>query len=196
MFFGEPFGGLVPGAFGAVLSVLLRTGAPLTGRQIHGLLSDDHSLWSVQEALKTLARLGLIETQTFGRANVHQINEAHAAVAPLRDLADPIASLRATVHENLGDGVETVLLFGSIARGEATPDSDIDLAVIAPPGWAGHLELEDAVRSRLGSNCDVLVFSREEFGRLADEGEPVVSHILRDGVVLFEHTPRTASGAA
>ena len=40
MYFGEPFGGLIPGSQGAVLSVLLRTDAPLTGRQIHGRFPD------------------------------------------------------------------------------------------------------------------------------------------------------------
>lgn len=37
MDFGEPFGGLIPGARGAALAALLRTGAPLTGRRVHAL---------------------------------------------------------------------------------------------------------------------------------------------------------------
>lgn len=41
--FGEPFGGIIPGARGAVLAVLLRTGTQLTGRQIHTLIGDRHS---------------------------------------------------------------------------------------------------------------------------------------------------------
>ena len=53
MLFGEPFGGLIPGARGAVLGVLLRTGTPLTGRQLRGLIRDENSLWTVQP-LRTL----------------------------------------------------------------------------------------------------------------------------------------------
>ena len=75
MLFGEPFGGVIPGARGAVLAALLRTDAPLTGRQIHALVSETYSLWTVQEALKALAQLGLINTQTIGRAGVHPVNE-------------------------------------------------------------------------------------------------------------------------
>jgi hypothetical protein len=33
MSFSEPFGGIIPGARGAVLAALLRTDAPLTGQQ-------------------------------------------------------------------------------------------------------------------------------------------------------------------
>jgi len=196
MFFNEPFGGIIPGARGAVLAVLLRTGTPLTGRQIYGLVSDDYSLWTVQEALKALTRLGLVETQIIGRAGVHTINELHASVAPLRALLDPVSALRAAIKAVTEGDVHAVMLFGSIARGEATAESDIDLAVIAPSGWDKRAELEDSVRAHLGSDCDVLVFTKAEFDRLATSGEPVVSDILRDGVALIGTKPRVKRGAA
>lgn len=196
MFFGEPFGGLIPGARGAVLSVLLRTGAPLTGRQVHSMVSDQYSLWSAQEALKILAQLGIVETTTVGRARVHAINEEHAAVPHLRALVDPVAALKAAIEGAVDSRVESVLIFGSIARGEATGPSDVDLAVIAAPDWDGRIDLEDTVRTRLGNNCDVLVFTRPEFDRLARRGEPVVHEILRDGLALIGTKPRVRAGAA
>jgi predicted nucleotidyltransferase len=196
MFFNEPFGGIIPGAHGAVLAALLRTDTPMTGRQIHGLLSDDYSLWTVQQALKSLTKLGMVETQTIGRAGVHTINEDHVSVAPLRRLLDPVAALREAIIAVTGGGVQAVLLFGSIARGEGTPDSDIDLAVIAPSDWDSRVELEDSVRLRLGNNCDVLVLTEADFNRLAASGEPVVSDILRDGVALIGTKPRVKHVAA
>ena len=196
MFFGQPFGGLIPGARGAVLSVLLRTGAPLTGRQVHGMVSDEHSLWSVQQALKALTQIGVVVTQTIGRAGVHTINEGHAAVAHLRVLADPIGMLRSAIVESVGSEVEAVIVFGSIARGGAGEGSDIDLAVIANSGWDGRTDLEDTVRSSVGNGCDVLVFTPSQFQQLARSGEPVVTDILRDGIALIGSMPRTTVGAA
>lgn len=196
MLFGEPFGGVIPGARGAVLAVLLRTGEPMTGRQVHGLVSDDYSLWSVQEALKVLTRLGLVESRTIGRAGVHTINDRHAFVAPLRALVDPIAALQAAIGEVINSQVRAVILFGSIARGEADLDSDIDLAVIAAPAWDKRVELQDTVRTRLGNDCDVLLFTEHEFRQHAAEAEPVVSDILRDGVALVGTKPRVRTGAA
>lgn len=196
MLFAEPFGGVIPGARGAVLAVLLRTGEPLTGRQIHGLVSDDYSLWSVQEALKALSQLGLVEVHTVGRAGAHTINEDHSFVAPLRALVDPVAVLTTTISEVIDSDVQSVILFGSIARGEADADSDVDLAVIAAPTWDRRVELQDAIRTRLGNDCDVLVFSEAEYRRAAEAGEPVVSDILRDGVALVGSKPRVRRGAA
>jgi predicted nucleotidyltransferase len=196
MLFNEPFGGVIPGARGAVLAALLRTDIPLTGRQIHALVSDEYSLWTVQEALKALTQLGIVNTQTVGRAGVHTINEDHVSVAPLRALLDPITALTGTVREAVGNDVKTVILFGSIARGEAKIYSDVDLAVMAPDGWDGRADLEDAVRIRLGNNCDVLVFTSEDFTRLADIGEPVVREILASGVALIGSIPRMKSRVA
>jgi len=196
MFFGEPFGGVIPGARGAVLAVLLRTDAPLTGRQIHALLSDEHSLWSVQESLKALAQLGLVRSRTVGRAGVHTINEDHAAISSLRALVDPIAALKEVIEQTVDPSVQTVLLFGSIARGEATANSDIDLAVIADAKWSGQDKLEDTIRARLGNNCDVLAFTSAEFSQLAKDGEPVVSDILRHGIAVLGRKPRVGTSAA
>lgn len=196
MFFGEPFGGVIPGARGAVLAVLLRTGEPLTGRQVHGLLSDEHSLWSVQEALRAWVQLGIVQARSAGRASLHTVNEAHVAVAALRGLVDPVALLTTVVGEELDGSVLAVVLYGSIARGEARPDSDVDLAVIAGSAWDRRVQLQESVRARLGNDCDVLAFTPARFRRLAASGEPVVTDILRDGIPLFGTMPRVRRGVA
>jgi predicted nucleotidyltransferase len=100
------------------------------------------------------------------------------------------------VREAVGDDVKTVILFGSIARGESHIKSDIDLAVIAPTGWDGRTDLEDAVRTRLGNYCDVLVFTPEDFTRLPGTDEPVVREILSEGIALIGSIPRVKSGVA
>ena len=143
-----------------------------------------------------MTQLGLVNTQTIGRASIHTVNEDHVAVAPLRTLLDPVAALTDTVREAIGDDVDTVILFGSIARGEAHIKSDIDLAVIAPAGWEGRTDLEDAVRTRLGNECDVLVFTPEDFTGLPGIDEPVVQEILAEGVALIGSVPRPKSGVA
>ena len=90
--------------------------------------------------------------------------------------------------------MKAVILFGSIARGEANVHSDVDLAVIAPAGWEGRTDLEDAVRTRLGNDCDVLVLTPEDFTRRSGTVEPVVREILTDGVALIGSIPRMRSG--
>jgi hypothetical protein len=52
------------------------------------------------------------------------------------------------------------------------------------------------VRTRLGNDCDVLVFTLEDFSRRPGTGEPVVQEILTDGVALLGSMPRIESGVA
>ena len=195
MDFGEPFGGLMPGARGAALAVLLRTGAPLTGRRVHALIADRHSLGAVQQALRDLDRLGLITTEAIGRAGVHRINEGHAAIAPLRFLASPIEMLTRVVEETVRD-VEAVIVFGSVARGDPHADSDVDLAVIAPEAWDGRAELQQQVQERLGNDCDVLHLTGDHFKLAPEDREPVVSEILLDGIALVGTMPRRSRVAS
>jgi len=189
MNFGEPFGGLMPGARGAVLAVLLRTGAPLTGRRVHALVEDRHSLGAVQHALRDLDRLGLITTETIGRAGVHRINEENDAITPLRTLASPLDMLTRVVQEE-ASRIQAVIVFGSVARGEAHADSDIDLAVIAPEDWEGRADLQERVHARLGNTCDVLHLTPEQFTGQSADREPVITEISRDGIALVGKMPR------
>jgi len=191
MNFGEPFGGILPGARGAALAALLRTGTPLTGRQIHGLIGDRHSLGSVQQALRTLEHLGLITTETIGRAGVHRVNDEHEAIAPLRALSSPLDMLTRVVRDEVPDA-DAVLVFGSVARGEAGPDSDIDLAVVASDGWEGRAHLQERVHARLGNACDVLHLTPADINRPPAQREPVVADILRDGIALMGEMPRVS----
>lgn len=190
MFSSAPFGGLIPGTQGAVLRVLLRTGVPLTGRQIHRLTEGGHSLATVQSVLKTLTAIGLVDTMPAGRAVLHTLNDEHVTVPALRRLVDPRELIRdvVTAAVTTSPEVVTVVLFGSTARGDATPDSDIDLAVIVAAGaeWDGRPDLQATVERRFGGTCDTLVFDIAEFDELAESGvEPVVSHIIRDRFILY-----------
>lgn len=55
-------------------------------------------------------------------------------------------------------GVKYAGVFGSVARGEAKPDSDVDILVrfIAPATFASYLELDENLRKRLGRDVDLI----------------------------------------
>jgi predicted nucleotidyltransferase len=83
-----------------------------------------------------------------------------------------------------------VIVFGSVARGAAGPDSDIELVVIAPEVWDRRAELQQQVHERIGNDCDVLHLTREHFALAPEQREPVVAEVLRDGLALVGTMPR------
>lgn len=55
-------------------------------------------------------------------------------------------------------GVQYAGVFGSVARGEATPESDVDILVkfTGPATFAGYLRLDDNLRHELGREVDLI----------------------------------------
>ncbi|RMF27042.1 MAG: nucleotidyltransferase domain-containing protein [Chloroflexi bacterium] len=83
------------------------------------------------------------------------------------------------------DEVERVILFGSMARGDAVPGSDADLLLILRESALPFLER--TVRYRLGGlsiGVDLFPYTRQEMDRLLDEGHPFLRQALREGVEL------------
>ena len=99
-----------------------------------------------------------------------------------------LESYRKTVEERLGELLEEIQIFGSKARGEATPDSDLDiLVVISDGGW----EEKDAVTepgylSSIGTSVvpSFLVLTRAEWQERERKRAPIWRTIARDGVAV------------
>ena len=80
-----------------------------------------------------------------------------------------------------------VILFGSYARGEARPDSDIDLLVVMPVTGsrrAAQIEIRLALRDFRGAK-DVIVVTPEELELYRNVVGTVVEPALREGKVLY-----------
>jgi len=83
---------------------------------------------------------------------------------------------------------ERILLFGSVARGEAGPDSDYDLMVVVPDDTPPEQQRSRvgyrAVR-HLGAARDIFVSTASNFRRQLHLKASFPSTVLRDGIVLY-----------
>ena len=81
-----------------------------------------------------------------------------------------------------------IILFGSHARGEAGPESDIDLLVVLPE-VANKRQAAVAIRRALADlpvTKDIVVTTPEEIARRGDLVGTVLRPALREGKVLYE----------
>lgn len=87
---------------------------------------------------------------------------------------------------------DAVILFGSHARGEAGPDSDVDLLIVErAPFDAQRSRRRETARlylalRKLAVSKDLLLYSRDEFERFKDSAHHVVGRARREGKVLHE----------
>ena len=80
-----------------------------------------------------------------------------------------------------------VLVFGSVARGDARPDSDLDLLVVVPDGTHRRQTAQRLYQEvpRCGVPMDVLVTTPRNLAIQARERGLIYSTILREGVEVY-----------
>ncbi|MDP2783019.1 MAG: nucleotidyltransferase domain-containing protein [Sulfurimicrobium sp.] len=86
---------------------------------------------------------------------------------------------------------ETIILFGSRARGDAQPDSDVDLLVVErEPFSPQRSRSKEAARlymalRGLAVSKDILLYRRDEFDHWKNSLNHVVGRAHREGRVLY-----------
>jgi predicted nucleotidyltransferase len=87
---------------------------------------------------------------------------------------------------------QQIVLFGSMARGDAGPDSDVDLLIVeAQPFDKQHGRRRELARlwrllSRFPVSKDIVLYSRAEVDRWRNSTNHLIARALREGRVLYE----------
>lgn len=85
---------------------------------------------------------------------------------------------------------QRIILFGSVARGDADADSDLDVLVIKDTADPFVRCLEAmAELCPLGVHADILVYTPHELRQMVDDGNPFILQALREGRTVYEAKP-------
>jgi predicted nucleotidyltransferase len=109
----------------------------------------------------------------------------------IKEAIDPIIQdiVKAVVEASDPD---RIILFGSTARGEVGPDSDVDLLVVEKESsykggsrWAESSRIRRALW-RFPVPIDILLFTPEEIEKWKDSTNHVIARSMREGRVLYD----------
>ncbi|HEY7952546.1 MAG TPA: nucleotidyltransferase domain-containing protein [Solirubrobacteraceae bacterium] len=175
-----------------VLAVLSRANSELTGREIQRMAAHG-SHQGIRNAAERLMRQGVVQRRVVGTAHVYRLNRDHVAAQWIEGLANlpeqVISRLRSTI-ETWTQPPVLALLFGSVATGKATSESDLDLLIVRPagcdpdtPAWREQIAgLEEQATAWTGNDARIVEYSEEDLAR--GRSEPVLEDALRDGIEL------------
>jgi predicted nucleotidyltransferase len=173
-----------------ILQRLAVLAEPASGRRIHEL-SGARALRTTQRILDELVALGLVDMQKVGPANAYTLNRGHVLWDPIEKVLATRAVVASAVEEAVREVTAGVVvsaaIYGSMARGEAGPESDVDVLVVWEDATAvdqrdAALEsLDERVRRLTGNRVQVLAVTGAELARLVEHDDPLVVSIRRDG---------------
>ncbi|HWK44246.1 MAG TPA: nucleotidyltransferase domain-containing protein [Stellaceae bacterium] len=156
---------------------------------------------SVWAALATLEGIHIVASAGTGRARLYRIRTDHPLFAPLDALFDAEEARFTAIREAVrsaasgsGPGVLAVWVYGSVARGEDRPDSDLDVAVVAQPAELARIvdALRDALLvpgEKLGFVPSVIGLDPDDVERLSRERDPWWTGVAADAMVLLGSRP-------
>lgn len=136
---------------------------------------------SLQAELDRLVDAGLVERREDGGRMLYRAVQDHPSWEALRTLVRNHGEPAEVLRDALRDvpGIEVAFVFGSFARDDTRPDSDVDVFILsdgAPPGGVGRAALEAA--AVLDRPVNVLRYTREKLARQLRSGGAFISDIL------------------
>jgi DNA-binding transcriptional ArsR family regulator len=131
----DPTRCIAPSLDTAILAVLATSGRPLTVGEVAEKASRGSEI-GIRRSIARLVEQGVVKATEMGRNRVHEINGDHVA-APIAKL---LAGLRLELWQRMRNELagwnpkpSYACVFGSAARHDGGPESDIDVLLVHPP---------------------------------------------------------------
>lgn len=189
-----PLRSVSPTLQGEVLAVLAKTTLPMTGREVaRGVARGSHA--GVNRALHRLAEHGIVLRAASGSSNQWVLNRRHLAFEAIQALAFMrnvmIERLRTTIADWPVAAVHASL-FGSAARGDGGPGSDVDLLLVRADGvsdddeqWVSQtMAMVSDVLHCTGNHAAVIEVGTAEVREWIRKPNALFDQIRQDGIRL------------
>lgn len=155
-------------------------------RQLKGILQEDAT--NLSRELTRLQRLGLLLCCPEGKQKYYQANQQSPLFPELQGLVLKTSGLADLLRESLEPlrcSIRWAFVYGSMASGTMTAESDVDLMVI---GSCSSRELTVAVhpvQQQIGREINLTVYPEEEFREKIEERHPFIETVLRESKLLL-----------
>ena len=186
---GSPVLDVAPAVRGALLQALARLEQPVTRRRLAAAAGVAPG--NASAVIEELIQAGLVSETVAGRSSMVVLNRDHLAAGPVLALAGLRGELIRRLRDRLSAWPELngAWLFGSVARGDADSDSDVDLLIIADDLQSHDLHerlsrVQADVRSWTGNDLQLVEHSPSSWRKLVRAKNPLVEQIRMDGIAL------------
>lgn len=137
------------------------------------------AIGTVQQELKRLTRLGIVRVQPDGNRTCYWAEKGHPLYPEIHGLVMKTTGLVSTLEAALApDSIQVAFVFGSVASGNPTARSDIDLMVIGTITLRQLTARLAGLSHTLGREINPHVLTPEEFARRRSSGDHFLTTIF------------------
>jgi predicted nucleotidyltransferase len=137
---------------------------------------------AVQRELARLEATGLVTVTRVGKQKHYQANPASPVFEELRGLVvktSGVADVLRTALAPLASRMDAAFVYGSLAAGEDTAQSDIDLMVLSDDATYSEIfEILERAAAQLGRKINPTVYSRRELAKRLEQRNSFVTRVL------------------
>lgn len=153
---------------------------------------------SLHRELGRLEGAGLLESERIGRSRLFRVATSSPAFEPLSELVLKTTGVEALLRQALTPlrGVETAAIFGSWARGEIQPESDVDVLVVGDVEFADLARAVRDVERATAREVSLVAFRPGEFRERVRERGGFATEILSGELKMLVGTMEPHLGDA
>ncbi|KMY66396.1 hypothetical protein AAU61_17095 [Desulfocarbo indianensis] len=136
---------------------------------------------AVQRELKQLADSGIITRERRGNQVHFQANPDCPVFSELKSLMLKTSGMAGLLKEALSpltERISVAFVFGSLPKGEATSDSDVDLLVVGAVSLRDLVRVLSPLQETIGREINPTVYPEEEFISKAADGQHFIKSIM------------------
>lgn len=144
---------------------------------------------AVDRELSKLAKSRLVSVERIGNQKHFRANQAAPIFEELRGLIEKTVGLAAPIKKSFepyADTIRSAFVYGSVAKGADTADSDIDLMVIGDNlNYSGLYTAAQSIENKLRRKVHPLFLSPEDWRRKTSETGSVFNKISRSPKIFI-----------
>ncbi len=139
------------------------------------------ALVQVQRALKILEEIGLITSVKRGRMVYYQAARTFPGFEDLKNLFFKTIALGENIRQALmpfGEKIHFAFIFGSVAKGKESADSDIDLFIVADLSLRELSKALGPLSKELQRDLNPVLFDRAELMKRISEKDHFITEVI------------------
>jgi predicted nucleotidyltransferase len=150
-------------------------------------------LFLIQRSLGRLVRAGVVDSSRRGNRIYYRANESHPAFQDLKAVILKTVGVGDVLQAQLaglGDKVEVAFVYGSVARGEETSTSDLDIMIVGDLSSREVASILAPMKKTLSREINPSVYSPQQFRKGIKARHPFLTAVLKGPKIFLRGDDR------